>query len=54
MFDPIVREVDETRYEFTQPLLVESTKAHDRLGIEPTALDDAVQQTVDWFRTQCG
>jgi len=50
LFNPTVREVDEMRYEFTQPFVVDGTKAQDRLGIEPTPLDDAVAQTVAWFR----
>jgi nucleoside-diphosphate-sugar epimerase len=38
------------RYEFTQPFLVDSTKAETRLGLSATPLDDAVSQTVSWFR----
>jgi len=38
------------RYEFTQPFIVDNTKAQSRLGIDPTPLDDAIAQTVTWFR----
>jgi len=30
------------RYEFTQPFIVDNTKAQSRLGIDPTPLDDAI------------
>jgi nucleoside-diphosphate-sugar epimerase len=45
LFNPTVRELDEMRYEFTQPFIVDSTKAESRLGIEPTPLDEAIAQT---------
>jgi hypothetical protein len=38
------------RYEFTQPFVVDSTKAETRLGLAATPLDDSVSQTVSWFR----
>jgi nucleoside-diphosphate-sugar epimerase len=38
------------RYEFTQPFVVDSTKAQTRLGLSATPLDDAVSQTISWFR----
>jgi nucleoside-diphosphate-sugar epimerase len=52
LFNPTVRELDEMRYEFTQPFIVDSTKAESRLGMEPTPLDEAIAQTVTWFRNQ--
>ena len=51
---PDVREVDEMRYEFTQPFVVDGGKAQARLGIEPTPLEDALAQTVLWFRDRAG
>jgi nucleoside-diphosphate-sugar epimerase len=50
LFNPTIRELDEMRYEFTQPFVVDGTKAQSRLGIEPTPLDDAIAETVTWFR----
>jgi nucleoside-diphosphate-sugar epimerase len=50
LFNPTIAELDEMRYEFTQPFLVDSTKAETRLGLSATPLDDAVSQTVSWFR----
>ena len=52
LFNPTVRELDEMRYEFTQPFIVDSTKAQNRLDIAPTPLREALQATIAWFRTQ--
>jgi nucleoside-diphosphate-sugar epimerase len=52
LFNPTVRELDEMRYEFTQPFIVDSTKAQARLGIEPTPLTEAIAHTIAWFRDQ--
>ena len=50
LFNKTVREVDEMTYEFTQPFVVDGTKAQSRLGIAPTPMADAVASTVAWFR----
>ena len=52
LFNPTIRELDEMRYEFTQPFIVDSTKAQTRLGIEPTPLTDAIAATVAWYRNR--
>lgn len=52
LFNPTVRELDEMRYEFSQPFIVDSTKAQHDLGLEPTALDDALASTITWFRNR--
>lgn len=52
LFNPTVRELDEMRYEFTQPFIVDGTKAQDRLGIAPTPLPEALQATIAWFRNR--
>jgi nucleoside-diphosphate-sugar epimerase len=54
LFNPTVRELDEMRYEFTQPFVVDSSKAETRLGIEPTPLEQAIAETVAWFRDRTG
>lgn len=52
LFNPTIRELDEMRYEFTQPFIVDSTKAETRLGIRPTPIDAAIAATVAWFRSR--
>jgi nucleoside-diphosphate-sugar epimerase len=50
LFNPTVRELDEMRYEFTQPFVVDGTKAEAELDVAPTPLDEALAQTIAWFR----
>jgi nucleoside-diphosphate-sugar epimerase len=52
LFNPTIRELDEMRYEFTQPFIVDSTKAQNQLDIAPTSLPEALQATIAWFRKQ--
>lgn len=52
LFNPTIRELDEMRYEFTQPFVVDSAKAQETLRLEPTPLDKALVETVAWFRSQ--
>lgn len=37
-------------YEFTQPFIVDGTKATEQLGLAATPLGDAIEATVAWFR----
>jgi nucleoside-diphosphate-sugar epimerase len=52
LFNPTIRELDEMRYEFTQPFVVDGTKAETLLDLDPTPLDEALAQTIAWFRKQ--
>jgi nucleoside-diphosphate-sugar epimerase len=52
VFNPAVREVVEMLYEFEQPFVVDSSKAEQRLGLEPTPLDEALAATIAWFRSR--
>ncbi len=49
LFNPTIRELDEMRYEFTQPFIVDSTKAQTRLELEPTPLENSLAATIEWF-----
>lgn len=51
IINPTIRELDEMRYEFEQPFIIDSSKAQRVLGINPTPLHDALASTVAWFRT---
>lgn len=50
LFNTTAREVNEMVYEFTQPFVVDGTKAESQLGIAPTPMTDSVAATVAWFR----
>jgi nucleoside-diphosphate-sugar epimerase len=52
LVNPTVRELPEMLYEFTQPFIVDGSKAEERLGITATPLDRAVRDTVAWFRNR--
>lgn len=54
VFNPTIRELPEMLYEFTKPFIVDSTKAQERLGIDPTPMEVALTETITWFRNQQG
>jgi nucleoside-diphosphate-sugar epimerase len=47
-----VREINEMRYEFDEPFIVDASRAENELGLRATPLTDAVEQTVRWYREQ--
>src|SRR3954469_5923461 len=49
-----VREINEMRYEFDEPFVVDASRAETELGLRAPPLADAVQQTVHWYRAQAG
>ena len=51
VYNPTVRELDEMLYEFTQPFVVDSSKAERELGIAPTPITEAIAATVAWYRS---
>ena len=46
-----VREINEMRYEFDEPFIVDASRAETELGLRATPLTDAVEQTVRWYRS---
>ncbi|MGS2614273.1 NAD-dependent epimerase/dehydratase family protein [Micromonospora sp. LZ34] len=48
--NPFVRELRETAYQFDRPFLMDSTAATATLGVEPTSLDRAIEETVGALR----
>ncbi|GIG85759.1 NAD-dependent epimerase/dehydratase family protein [Plantactinospora endophytica] len=45
VFDPTVRELRETAYQFRRPFVLDSSAATATFGIEPTGLDTALRET---------
>ncbi|HEX6888583.1 MAG TPA: NAD-dependent epimerase/dehydratase family protein [Candidatus Nanopelagicales bacterium] len=43
---PTVRELDETRYQFDQPFVLDSTQAESTFGLAPTPWHEALAETV--------
>jgi nucleoside-diphosphate-sugar epimerase len=50
LVNPTVREINEMRYEFDEPFIVDASRAETELGLRATPLADAVEQTVRWYR----
>ena len=51
LFNPLVRELSETMYQFERPFVSDATKFQEAFGpFEPTRHPEAVKRTVDWFR----
>ena len=51
VFTPIVREIAELRYQFDAPFVVDSSATQTTFGLDPTAVDDALDKTVSWYRS---
>jgi nucleoside-diphosphate-sugar epimerase len=51
LFNPLVRELNETLYQFERPFVSDASKFQAAFGpFEPTPHREAVSRTVDWFR----
>ena len=51
LFNPTLREMNEMMYEFTQPFIMDSSKAQRELGIAPTPLAQQVRDTLAWAKS---
>ena len=51
LFNPLLRELNETLYQFERPFVSDSSKFQGAFGpFEPTPHPQAVRRTVDWFQ----
>ncbi len=50
LFVPEARETAEMMYEFERPFVVDSSQFEQTFGLKATPLEDAVAQTVAWYR----
>jgi nucleoside-diphosphate-sugar epimerase len=50
IFNPMIRETVEMMYEWTQPFVVDSSKAEKAFGLQPTSLSQAIKETIAWLR----
>jgi nucleoside-diphosphate-sugar epimerase len=50
-FVPILREVSEILYEFEEPFIMDHSRFQAAFGLSATPLKEAIQKTVEWFRT---
>lgn len=52
MVVPFMRELEEVRYQFEQPFVIDSTDSEATFGLTPTPMDVALTATVDWWLKQ--
>ncbi|WP_025618010.1 NAD-dependent epimerase/dehydratase family protein [Salinispora cortesiana] len=50
LVNPLLRELRETTYQFDRPYVLDSSATQRALGIEPTALDEALAETLSALR----
>lgn len=53
-FKPAMRGLNETRHQWDGPYVMESSDFTDVFGDEPTGTDEALAQTVEWWRRRLG
>lgn len=52
LFDPFMREFVEMFYQYQEPQIVDASAAAKTLGLRPTPVEDAIRDTVRWYRTR--
>ena len=52
LFNPLAREVLEMAYEFEQPFIMDGAKFTRAFGSVPTPHQEAMRQTVAWFKAR--
>src|SRR5580692_8517357 len=52
LFNPMLRELAETYYQFGEPFVMDTSKYETAFGAAGTSLADAVAATVAWYRTR--
>ncbi|HYP41606.1 MAG TPA: NAD-dependent epimerase/dehydratase family protein, partial [Chloroflexia bacterium] len=50
LFNPIIREIKEMLYEFEEPFVLDHSKFEHTFGSNPTPHEEAIRQTLDWYR----
>jgi nucleoside-diphosphate-sugar epimerase len=50
LFVPAAKEIVEMMYEFEKPFIMNSSKFERRFGIPATKTEDAVRNTIEWYR----
>ncbi|GIH92167.1 NAD-dependent epimerase/dehydratase family protein [Planobispora siamensis] len=49
-FSPMLGELEELRYQFVRPFVLDSTDSQAAFGMEPTPMDEALAETIAWWR----
>jgi hypothetical protein len=54
LFSPLMRELQEVRYQFDRPFVVDSSAYIRQFKEEPTPIEEQVRATVDWWQERLG
>lgn len=52
LFSPLVRETVEMLYQFQRPFVLDDTKFRQAFGWQATPQEQAIQETLSWYRSQ--
>ena len=52
LLSPVLRELEETRYQFTRPYVLDSSAASATFGLQATPLEQTFADTVAWWRSR--
>lgn len=50
VFDPVMREMVEMFYQYTEPQIVDASAIEQAFGLRATPLDEALPVTIEWYR----
>jgi hypothetical protein len=51
VFNPVLREVSKSSYQFLAPFLSDATETESELHVRATPWDQALDETVDYYRS---
>ncbi len=51
-WNPMLKELKETRYQFEAPFVVDHSRFAEAFGIDVTPHPEAIRKTLDWYRTR--
>ncbi|MFC4584750.1 NAD-dependent epimerase/dehydratase family protein [Sphaerisporangium corydalis] len=51
LFSPLLRELEETRYQFVRPFILDSSAFETTFDVPSTPFDDALKHTLTWWHT---
>jgi nucleoside-diphosphate-sugar epimerase len=54
LFNPMMRELKEMLYQFDRPFVMDASHFQQQFGASPTPHDEAIRQTLDWYRNRSG
>jgi nucleoside-diphosphate-sugar epimerase len=52
LFNPTIRELQETWYQFAEPFVTDATLTEQTFGLSATSLEEAAHATIEWWRAQ--